>query len=120
MFDVGFAELFLLALIGLLVLGPERLPKAARTLGGLVRKARTSWYALRRSIESELAAADVAEPLKAAGQELKSAGREIKNVAKRLDEIHKGPAGQSEPASPPKPAEPAPAETRSPEGESPP
>jgi sec-independent protein translocase protein TatB len=26
MFDVGFAELFLLALIGLLVLGPERLP----------------------------------------------------------------------------------------------
>ena len=48
MFDVGFAELFLLALIGLLVLGPERLPKAARTLGGLVRKARTSWFALRR------------------------------------------------------------------------
>jgi sec-independent protein translocase protein TatB len=100
MFDVGFAELFLLALIGLLVLGPERLPKAAKTLGGLVRKARTSWYALRRSIESELAAADVSEPLKSAGQELKSTGREIKDIAKRLDEIHKGPSKGSESAEP--------------------
>jgi len=100
MFDVGFAELFLLALIGLLVLGPERLPKAARTLGRLVRKARTSWYALRRSIESEFAAAEITEPLKSAGQELKSAGREIKDVAKRLEEIHTQPAASRKPDDP--------------------
>ena len=43
MFDVGFAELFLLAIIGLLVLGPERLPAVARTIGGFMRKARASW-----------------------------------------------------------------------------
>ena len=36
MFDVGFAELFLLALIGLLVLGPERLPAVARKLGSWI------------------------------------------------------------------------------------
>ena len=35
MFDVGFTELLLLSLVGLLVLGPERLPRVARTLGGL-------------------------------------------------------------------------------------
>ena len=35
MFDIGFAELLLLSLIGLLVLGPERLPRVARTLGGM-------------------------------------------------------------------------------------
>lgn len=92
MFDVGFAELFLLALVGLLVLGPERLPKAARTLGGLMRKARTSWYTLRTSIESELAAADITDPLKSAGRELKAAGSELKDVARRIDEIHAGPA----------------------------
>ena len=66
MFDVGFAELFLLALIGLLVLGPERLPGVARTVGGFLRKARTSWVSLRRTIESELAEADISEPLKKA------------------------------------------------------
>lgn len=77
MFDVGFAELFLLALIGLIILGPDRLPRVARTLGGLVRKARTSWFALRRSIEAELAASDVAGPVKKAGQELEKVAREI-------------------------------------------
>ncbi len=77
MFDVGFAELFLLALIGLIILGPERLPRVARTLGGLVRKARTSWFALRRSIEAELDAADVTEPIKKAGKELQDVARQI-------------------------------------------
>jgi len=69
MFDVGFAELFLLAVVGLLVLGPERLPAVARTLGGLVRKARSSWYNLKRSIETELAAADLSEPVRSARAE---------------------------------------------------
>lgn len=90
MFDVGFAELFLLALIGLMVLGPERLPKAARTLGGLVRKARTSWFALRRSIESELAAADMTEPVK-------SVGKDMKDLSRKLDEIHHGDARKKPP-----------------------
>ena len=77
MFDVGFAEIFLLTVVGLLVLGPERLPAVARTLGGLVRKARSSWYQLRRSIETELAAADVADPIKAAGRDLREVSRRL-------------------------------------------
>jgi len=35
MFDIGFSELFIIMLVGLLVIGPERLPKVARTLGAL-------------------------------------------------------------------------------------
>jgi sec-independent protein translocase protein TatB len=35
MFDIGFSELFVILLVGLLVIGPERLPKVARTLGAL-------------------------------------------------------------------------------------
>ena len=77
MFDVGFAELFLLALIGLLVLGPERLPGVARTVGGFVRKARMSWVSLRNTIESELAEADIAEPIKKTSEELKKIGRDL-------------------------------------------
>jgi sec-independent protein translocase protein TatB len=80
MFDVGFAELFLLALIGLLVLGPERLPAVARTLGGFVRKARTSWNSLRQTIESELAQADISAPLKKAGEEMKRIGKDLPDI----------------------------------------
>ncbi len=72
MFDVGFAEIFLLGLIGLIVLGPDKLPGVARTLGGLVRRARSSWYSLRRSIEAELAEADISEPIRKAASDLKT------------------------------------------------
>jgi sec-independent protein translocase protein TatB len=78
MFDVGFAEIFLLALIGLLVLGPERLPAVARTLGGYMRKARASWISLRNTIEAELAEADIAAPIKEASEELKRIGEDLK------------------------------------------
>ncbi|MGA9421304.1 MAG: twin-arginine translocase TatA/TatE family subunit, partial [Rhodanobacteraceae bacterium] len=42
MFDIGFSEIALIAVTALLVLGPERLPRAARTLGALLRRARSS------------------------------------------------------------------------------
>lgn len=71
MFDVGFAELVLLALVGLLVLGPERLPGVARTLGGLSRKARSSWMNLKRSIEAEIRADELKKPLKQFENEIK-------------------------------------------------
>lgn len=90
MFDVGFAELFLLSVIGLLVLGPERLPAVARTLGAFMRKARTSWYTLKRTIESELAAAEAADTLKSVqkdiGGELKDLRREVDDLKSDLDD----------------------------------
>ena len=80
MFDVGFTEIFLLALIGLLVLGPERLPGVARTIGGFVRKARSSWVSLRNTIESELAEADIAAPIKKTSDELKKIGKDLADM----------------------------------------
>lgn len=81
MFDIGFAELFLLGLIGLLVLGPERLPGVARTLGGFVRKARASWNSLRHTIETELAEADISEPIQKATEEFKQIGKNITDAS---------------------------------------
>ncbi len=86
MFDVGFAEIFLLALIGLIVLGPEKLPRVARTVGGLVRRARSSWYSLRRSIEAELAEADVSAPIREAAKEMQEAGRQIDQSLRQAGE----------------------------------
>ena len=59
MFDIGFSELALIAVVALLVLGPERLPKVARTTGALLRRARSSWQDVRGEIERELAAEDL-------------------------------------------------------------
>ncbi|MCW8925880.1 MAG: Sec-independent protein translocase protein TatB, partial [Xanthomonadales bacterium] len=86
MFDVGFAELFLLALIGLLVLGPERLPKVARTVGGFVRKARTSWISLRNTIQAELNEADISAPIKQAEKELKQIGKNLSDLTDTISE----------------------------------
>jgi sec-independent protein translocase protein TatB len=64
MFDFGFGELGLIAVVGLLVLGPERLPRVARTTGALLRKARQSWQGVRSDIERELAAEDLKNTLR--------------------------------------------------------
>jgi sec-independent protein translocase protein TatB len=79
MFDVGFAEILLLSLVGLLVLGPERLPRVARTLGGMARKARSSWMSLKRSIEAEMRAEELKEPLRRFEKEIKSTVDDVKS-----------------------------------------
>ena len=79
MFDVGFTEILLLSLVGLMVLGPERLPRVARTLGGMARKARSSWLSLKRQIEAEMRAEELKEPLKHFEKEIKSASDTLKH-----------------------------------------
>lgn len=59
-------ELGLIAIVGLLVLGPERLPRVARTTGVLLRKARQSWNNVRTDIERELAAEDLKRTMRQA------------------------------------------------------
>lgn len=56
MIDLSLPELALIGVVALLVLGPERLPGAARTAGALLRRAQRSWSGLRADIERELAA----------------------------------------------------------------
>ena len=90
MFDIGFAELLLLSLVGLLVLGPERLPRVARTLGGMARKARGSWLSLKRSIEAEMRAEELKEPLRHFEKELKST----------VDDVKSGVTSVTKPAAP--------------------
>ena len=64
MFDIGFSELLVIAVIALLVLGPERLPKAARFAGLWVRRARAQWYSVRSELERELAADELKRSLR--------------------------------------------------------
>lgn len=54
MFDIGFMELMVVAILGLLVLGPERLPKAARTVGLLVGRIRRTMNNLQDDLERQV------------------------------------------------------------------
>jgi len=51
---VGFTEMLLLAVIALIVVGPHRLPKIARTAGRLTRQARNAWQNLQSELQAEL------------------------------------------------------------------
>jgi sec-independent protein translocase protein TatB len=70
MFDVSFVELMLIGIVGLLVLGPEKLPVAARTVGGFVRRARASWMSVRTEFERELAAEELKRTMREAARDL--------------------------------------------------
>lgn len=70
MFDIGFGELLLIAVVALVVLGPERLPGAARTVGALLRRAREGWNSVRNEVEREMQTDEVRRQLRDAAQEL--------------------------------------------------
>ena len=63
MFDVGFWELALVALVALLVVGPERLPRLARTTGMWVGRARRFLGTVKAEIDRELKAEELKEML---------------------------------------------------------
>ena len=59
MFDIGFGELFLCFVIALIVLGPERLPKVARSVGRWTGQAKTYMRNLSSELERETQAAEL-------------------------------------------------------------
>ena len=59
MFGIGTGELMIVALVALIVLGPERLPKAARFAGLWVRRARHQWNSVKQELERELQADEI-------------------------------------------------------------
>ena len=62
MFEMGFQELVLVAVIGLIVLGPQRLPKVAAELGKWIGKARRTATQLRRQLEREIELSELDNP----------------------------------------------------------
>jgi sec-independent protein translocase protein TatB len=63
MFDIGFWEIIFILVITLLVVGPERLPKIARTAGLWVGKMRSFVASVKADIDQELAAEELKKTL---------------------------------------------------------
>ena len=83
MFDVGFSELLLVALVALVVLGPERLPRAARFVGLWVRRARAQWHSVKAELERDLAAEELQRSLREGQAELRRAGDALRDLEGR-------------------------------------
>jgi len=63
MFDIGFPELLIVSIVALLVLAPERLPEALRTLGLWFGRMRRSFSAVKVEIEREIGMDEVRRQL---------------------------------------------------------
>ncbi len=63
MFDIGFAELLLIAVVGLLVIGPEQLPGTIRTVSLWLGRLRRSFSEIKADIEREIGADDIKRQL---------------------------------------------------------
>ena len=91
MCDVGFSELLIIAVVALLVLGPERLPKAARFAGLWVRKARAQWYSVKSELELELAQEEMKQHLQSVENSIKAPMQELQSDLRNAqDEINNG------------------------------
>ena len=81
MFDVGFWELLVIALIALIVLGPERLPELARTIGLWLGRARAAFYSVQQEVEREINAEKLRETRRALQREMKERTRAVAKAA---------------------------------------
>lgn len=59
MFGIGFSELLLVGVVALIVLGPERLPAAARTAGLIIGRLKRSFTSIREEVEREIGADEI-------------------------------------------------------------
>jgi len=93
MFDVGFTEVTLIAIIALVVVGPKRLPALAKTAGFWVGKARRTLADVKRDIDREMDQAelrDVRDSIENAKSEIDTAtssvAESVSSVGKSIDD----------------------------------
>lgn len=63
MFDIGFTELVLIGIVALLVLGPDRLPGAARVAGLWLGRIKRGFNSIKEDVERELGADEIRREL---------------------------------------------------------
>jgi sec-independent protein translocase protein TatB len=106
MFDIGFSEIVVIAVVALIVLGPERLPRAARTMGHLFGRLQRYVNDVKADINREMEL----EELKKLQAEVKSAAQELESsVSSAASSVESGMrdveaqlnAGASESPAPP-------------------
>ncbi|AMO74081.1 MULTISPECIES: Sec-independent protein translocase protein TatB [Pseudomonas] len=101
MFGISFSELLLVGLVALLVLGPERLPGAARTAGLWIGRLKRSFNAIKQEVERELGADEIRRQLH--NEHILQMEREAQKLMAPLtgQQPPADSAAQAEPTAPP-------------------
>lgn len=84
MIDISFGKLILLALIALIVLGPEKLPGAARMAGALLRRVRTGWDSVKSEVERELQVEEIRRQAREAADRAQAAQAELDATLQKM------------------------------------
>jgi len=109
MFDVAFSELVVIGIVALIVIGPEKLPKVARTLGLLAGRVQRYVASVKSDIEREIQFEDlkkIQEDIRQESQHAYNALNQIQSdTNKSIQEVHQSIAGgltsNPPPATPP-------------------
>lgn len=80
MFDIGFSELLVVFVVGLLILGPERLPHAAKAAGLWIRKIRRSINSVQREINAQLDNEEMQQKIAETNKRLLQESQAIQNT----------------------------------------
>ena len=88
MFDIGFSELFLVLVVALMVIGPERLPTVAKKVGRFLGKAKRSFENVKREVQSEFETEELNKRL-AENNILSDVKKTTQDVSDELKEIAK-------------------------------
>lgn len=83
MIEISLGKMVLLALIALIVLGPEKLPGAARTAGALLRRVRSGWDNVRAEVERELEIEEIKRSAREAVAGAEAAQQQVKDTLKQ-------------------------------------
>lgn len=84
MIEISFGKLVLLALVALIVLGPEKLPGAARTAGALLRRVRNGWDSVRAEVERELEVEEIRRAAREAAARAEVVQNEFKESVQQV------------------------------------
>jgi sec-independent protein translocase protein TatB len=119
MFDIAFSELMLIGIVALVVIGPERLPKVARTLGHLMGRAQRYVTQVKSDISREMELAElgkVKSEFESAARSFQSeveakaaeTERDLREATSSIEQHLSGESEQSASAPAPPPETPAP------------
>ena len=90
MFDIGFAELIIIAVVGLLVIGPERLPATIRTASLWLNRIKRGFNDIKQEVQQEIHNDGVMQELRKTGEQLKKEtqdlGQDIQDATESLSE----------------------------------
>lgn len=101
MFDVGFSEIMVILVVALVVIGPEKLPKVARTIGLLAGRMQRYASSVKAEVERELRNEEVLRLEREAQQTIGGVAQQIESGARSLTgDIQAGVPSSQKPDAP--------------------